>query len=206
MPVIGITGGIASGKSTVARLLISHLSASYKKEVKFFSADAYNHELLKKDPVVREEIIAYFGNKVVGENGRIDRTLLGQVVFAEISSRKALESILHPKIREEWITKSKQFRLGKKYFVAEIPLLYETQCDSYFDCIVVVEADTQVQLERLSLKRGLALEMARQVIAAQLPSQEKMQRADILILNDHTEKLLHHQIELAARALLMRYA
>ncbi|MEO7933650.1 MAG: dephospho-CoA kinase [Chthoniobacterales bacterium] len=206
MPVIGITGGIASGKSTVTRLLAENLRNGQAEKVQSFSADEYGHELLENDPVVRSQIHEQFGNDVIGVDRALDRARLRQLVFANADRRKALEAILHPKIHQSWRDTAEHFHLKGHYFVAEIPLLYETDSSPYFDCIVVVEADVQVQLERLSSKRGWSLETARRVIEAQMPAEEKTRRANILILNHYTEKLLHCQIELAAQALLTRYA
>ncbi len=206
MPVIGVTGGIASGKTTVACGLAEALLVQGGTEVATFSADECAHDLIENDPVVSQEIQALFGKAILGSDGRIDRTQLRPIVFADSDRRHALEDILHPKIRHRWIAQAEKFRTPQKYFVAEIPLLYETEASPYFDCIVVVEADAQIQLERLSSKRGWSLETARRVIDAQMSAEEKRRRADILIVNHHTEELLHRQIILAARALLTRYA
>jgi len=206
MPVIGITGGIASGKSTVSRVLAVKLADLTQAKVESFSADDCSHELLEHNPTVRAEVENQFGSDVLDAAGKVDRAKLRKIVFADPAQRKVLESILHPKIRDSWVAKAPHFRTKMQYFVAEIPLLYETSSSDYFDCIVVVEADAQTQLERLSSKRGWSLETARRVIDAQMPAEEKRRRADILILNHHTEKLLHRQIELTAQALLLRYA
>lgn len=206
MPVIGITGGIASGKSTVTRMIKSGLLDSGLDEVESFSADDYSHELMDHDPEVRGEIVQAFGSEVIGEDGSIQRALLREIIFKNPSGRKVLENILHPKIHSAWRTRSESFRGRRQYLVAEIPLLYETNSASYFDCIAVVAADAETQLQRLSSKRGWSLETARRVIEAQMPAEEKILRANILILNHHTEKLLEHQINLAVGALLTQYA
>ncbi len=206
MPIIGVTGGIASGKSTVTQMLVEGFRENGAERIQAFSADEYGHELLEKDPEVRAEIQRAFGNAVIEENGNVSRGKIRSIIFSDPAARRALEVILHPKIHNQWRTESQSYLLPRQYFVAEIPLLYETNSAPYFDCIVVVEADVEVQLQRLSSKRGWSLETARQVIKAQMSAAEKMRRADILILNQHTEKLLHRQIDLAVHALLLRYA
>jgi dephospho-CoA kinase len=206
MPVLGITGGIASGKSTAIRVLKDQIQSRSAGEVETFSADCCAHALLENDLYVQSAVVGRFGNRVLNDSGVIDRALLRQVVFADATERLRLEAILHPKIREIWIEMAGTSRSKGNYFLAEIPLLYETDSDLFFDCIIVVEADAQVQLERLSSKRGWSLETARRVIEAQMPTEEKRRRADILISNHHTEKLLTRQVQLAASALLMRYA
>ena len=205
MPVIGVTGGIASGKSTVTQMIFSSLQQR-SVVAELFSADEFSHELLANDPSVREAIVKVFGTDVCAPDGSISRPALRQKVFADSEARTALEQILHPRIHETWRARSEPFRGSKNYFIAEIPLLYETNSAQYFDCIVVVAADAAIQLQRLSSKRGWSLETARQVIEAQMSVEEKTRRAHILILNHHTEKLLHRQADLAVSALLMRHA
>lgn len=206
MPVIGVTGGIASGKSSVTLLLAEFLQQTGGTKAEVFSADACAHQLLGENSEVHTEVLAAFGNTVVDEAGKISRPVLRELVFEDSSLRTRLEAILHPRIRRAWESRAERFRNPEHYFVAEIPLLYETQSENLFDSIIVVEASAHLQIERLSSKRGWSLETARQVIDAQMPAEQKIRKADILILNYHTEKLLAHQVELAARALPTRYA
>ena len=204
MPVIGVTGGIASGKSTVTQMIFHHVQSFAK--VERFSADDYSHQLLANDPAVKNAVVALWGLEICNSDGSVSRPALRQKVFGNTEARNALERILHPKIHQYWQTRAKLFRGSPNYFIAEIPLLYETNGAQHFDCIVVVAADAAIQLQRLSSKRGWSLETARRVIEAQMPAAEKMRLADILILNHHTEKLLQRQAHLAVSALLMRYA
>ena len=206
MPVIGVTGGIASGKSTVTQMIFESLKLQTGATPELFSADEYSHQLLADDPSVHAAILDVFGGDICNSEGVISRLALRQKVFADPEARVALEKILHPKIQNHWRNRSHSYRCSQNYFIAEIPLLYETNCAQYFDRIVVVAAGAAIQLQRLSSKRGWSLETARQVIEAQMPAHEKMRLADILILNHHTENLLHRQVDLAATSLLMRHA
>jgi len=206
MPVIGVTGGIASGKSSVTLLLGTCFRETEGLTVETFSADACAHDLLEKDPDVLDAVVEIFGNVVIDESGQVSRAVLRGIVFQEPEKRTQLEAVLHPRIRRRWETQAERFRQPTHYYVAEIPLLYETGCEILFDSVIVVEASAQIQIERLSSKRGWSLETARQVIDAQMPAEQKIRKANILILNHHTEKLLAHQVKLAARALITRYA
>ena len=206
MPVIGITGGVASGKSTVTRMMSQGLKHRSTEEVESFSADECGHGLLEHDPAVRAEVVRAFGEAALGQEGSVNRTYLRGVVFEDREAREKLEAILHPRIHKTWRERCKFFKDSQQYFVAEIPLLYETNSALYFDCITVVTADADIQIQRLSSKRGWALETARRVIETQMPAEEKIRRANILILNHHTESLLSLQINLAVEWLLARYA
>lgn len=204
MPVLGVTGGVATGKTTATELLVRHLSEG--AVVESFSADAAVRRLLDGDPVVADRIRALFGAGMIASDGRVDREKLRELVFSDDSCRKALEAILHPLVREEWGARSKEFHHSGDYFVAEIPLLYETQGDSWCDCVIVVAASDDRRIRRLSGNRGWSSDIARRVIDSQMPQDAKIQRADIVIWNDHTKALLESQIILAVECLKLRYA
>ncbi|HEY5894300.1 MAG TPA: dephospho-CoA kinase [Chthoniobacterales bacterium] len=204
MPVLGVTGGVATGKTTATELLVRHLSET--RRVEAFSADATVRRLLDGDPVVAEQIRAAFGGEVIASDGRVDRGKLRELVFADEPRRRALEGILHPLVREEWSTRSQEFRDSGDYFVAEIPLLYETQGESWCDCVIVVAASDDRRIRRLSENRGWSSETSRRVIDFQMPQDTKIQRADIVIWNDHTKAVLESQIILAVERLKLRYA
>ncbi|HEY5753995.1 MAG TPA: dephospho-CoA kinase [Chthoniobacterales bacterium] len=204
MPVLGVTGGVATGKTTATELLVRHLSETSK--VESFSADAAVRRLLDGDPVVAEQIRATFGAGMIAPDGRVDREKLRELVFVDEACRRALEGILHPLVRDEWSRRSKEFRNSGDYFVAEIPLLYETQGDSWCDCVIVVAASDDRRIRRLSGNRGWSSETARRVIDSQMPQDAKIQRADIVIWNDHTKAVLESQVILAVERLKLRYA
>src|ERR1700722_11699809 len=140
---IGITGGVATGKSTVARHLFESLRS--KVPVELFSADFEARRLTERDFVVQEEIRVAFGVQVFDSEGNLARDRLRDLVFRDRAARKVLESILHPRIREAWIGRTG----GDGLLLAEIPLLYETGAESHFDRIIVPASGHASQVEEI---------------------------------------------------------
>jgi dephospho-CoA kinase len=132
MPAIGITGGISTGKSTFCECLREVLPAA-----KFFNADEAAHVLLELSEVKRE-IRAEFDGHVFSTDGDLNRANLRAIVFADATKKRALERILHPRIRRQWRAQAKGHRNSSKFFFADIPLLYETGGESLCDRVVVV--------------------------------------------------------------------
>ena len=199
MPAIGITGGIATGKSTLARTLLRELSAEV------FDADHCAHELLDGDPVVQASVREKFGSSVFAPDGRPDRAALRERVFNDEAARVQLEEILHPIIRERWTKLAAIAKSGKKWLCFDIPLLYETDVESHFDRVIVVACSSATQRQRLSAARGLSDDIADRIIAAQLDLREKVSRCHHLIWNDSTPASLERQATLLAHWLRQRY-
>ncbi|HEV7866169.1 MAG TPA: dephospho-CoA kinase [Chthoniobacteraceae bacterium] len=200
MPVVGLTGGIATGKSAFARLLLQHLPAA------FFDADACSRELLRGDPQVIASIREKFGPAIIAADGGVIRSRLRDLVFADAGQRRLLESVLHPPIRASWTALSVEARQAGTWLLVDIPLLYETQAESQCDGVIVVACSDVIQLGRLQTERALPLELAKRIVAAQLPLAIKVHKADHLIWNDSTISCLGAQAELIAGALQHRYA
>src|SRR5580692_12572580 len=150
---IGITGGVATGKSTVANRLFELLRLS--APVELFSSDFEARRLTDSDFVVQEEIKSAFGVQVCDSEGNLARDRIRDLVFHDAAARKILESILHPRIREAWISRTK----GDGLLLAEIPLLYETRAESYFDRIIVTACSRSSQVERIVFERHLSREL-----------------------------------------------
>lgn len=203
MPVLGVTGGVATGKSTVARRI--SLRLGWTCRVESFSADEASRQLLESDEILHQLTLA-FGDTIFQKPGQVNRGKLRDLIFHDPAKRLLLESILHPAIRRAWTERCEEFRGPGKYFVAEIPLLYETQAENRLDCVIVVAASRHRQTQRLCESRAWSLETASHAIDSQLPLEQKIHRADLLIWNDHTEELLDRQIQLACESLNIRYA
>lgn len=197
MPVIGITGGVASGKTTAYRMLREELAADG------VSSDEIASGLLAGDPEVQAEISRYFGSGVLERpGGAIDRAALRRRVFADADDRRALEAILHPRIRRRWLDLARRAReAGARVFLVEIPLLFETAADRHCDCSVVVGCSRQNQLARLRESRGLDHQEAAAIIAAQWPLTEKLDAADIVLWNDGILRVLAGQVASLAATL-----
>lgn len=199
MPAIGITGGIATGKSTFVKALSSRLGAET------FDADQSAHELLADDALVRDAVRNRFGDAVFSDDITIDRVRLRAIVFGHEEARRALEAILHPRIRERWMSLLAEAKTGKKWLCIDIPLLYETRVEGHFDRVIVVACSPATQLHRLRVVRGLSDELAARIIAAQLDLREKISRATHLIWNDSTPATLEGQVTILADWLRHRY-
>jgi dephospho-CoA kinase len=199
MRSIGITGGVATGKSTVARHLLELLRRTVAVEL--FSSDFEARRLTDSDLVVQEEIKAAFGVQVFDAEGNLARDRLRDLVFHDGAARKALESILHPRIREAWIRRTGDDRL----LLAEIPLLYETGAESYFDKVIVTACSRASQVERIVVERRLLKELAEQIIQAQMNLEEKIRRADWVVWTDCPPEVTAQQVNLISQKVIEGY-
>lgn len=195
MPAIGITGGISTGKSTFVNYLRELLPAA-----KFFDADTTAHELTSTDAATRTAIQRKFGEQVFEENGELNRETLRAIVFAAPEKRRELEEILHPRIRARWSSEAQQFRQTNDFYIADIPLLYETGGERLCDRVVVVACEDSIQLERLMKRTGMNEEAARVIVASQTPIEEKIKRADHVVWNNGPEEALRSQAELLVKS------
>lgn len=200
MPVLGLTGGVATGKSTFTRHLRAQLAMEH------FDSDRCVHELLSGDQNVRQAIVDAFGSEACDDSGRPDRAKLRALVFASHERRQTLERILHPIVRTRWTALADRARASQAWLLVDIPLLYETGGREHFDRIIVLAAHRETQLFRLTHDRGLAPAMARQIIDAQLDLGEKIQQADHVIWNDSTVSNLDGQSRILAACLRRRFA
>jgi len=182
--VIGLTGGIASGKSLVSQTL-------KVLGMTVIDADQVGHEILAKDDAVKQEVIQAFGTEVLTEGGAVDRVKLGGIIFQDPERRKALERIMHPPIGEElW----RRARESRDDVVLEIPLLIETGVHERVDLVVVVYATRERQLQRLMGRDGIAREEASRRIDTQLPLEEKVAYAHYIINNTGSAEETEDQV------------
>ena len=192
MPVLGITGGIATGKTTLTRALLRRLPAEH------FDADRSAHELLENDSAVRAAVSEAFGPDIYDAQGKPDRVRLRGLVFSEELHRRRLEEILHPAIRARWSALAEKIARTGGWLLVDIPLLYETGAESRFDRVIVVACAPETQRRRLREKRGLDDGTAARIIAAQLDLTTKIKKADHVIWNDSTDACLDGQAALLA--------
>lgn len=174
MLIVGLTGGIGSGKSTVANMF-AQLGALT------IDADQLARQVIEPGSAGFEEVIATFGNQILVD-GEIDRAKLGAIVFKDAAKRKALEAIIHPRVQEELARKIATLSPGD-ILIYEIPLLVETGSADKFDYVITVESDVENRLDRL-FERGLSDKEAERRIAAQASSAERAAVADSVIVND----------------------
>jgi len=186
MSVIGLTGGIASGKSTVSRLLAAHGFVIVDADIAARQAVAKGSEGLK-------QVEAVFGPEAIID-GEMNRSFIGQQIFHEEKKRLALNEIIHPIVREI-MEEEKQLALtAGKPVIMDIPLLYENKLEDTVDAVWVVYVTKEVQLERLMKRNNLDEQGALARIASQLSIEDKKGRADVVIDNNGTPADLERRI------------
>jgi dephospho-CoA kinase len=193
MLVVGITGGIGTGKSTVTALFRQCGAATY-------SADEAAREVVVPGSLGLAEITSAFGTEVLLPDGHLNRRRLGEIVFSDPDARRRLEAITHPRIRErmrEWITQTQKASPPDAVLLLEVPLLYEGGLETWFDRVVVVTAPESSQISRLLAREGMTEEQARRRIAAQMPLSEKEARADLVLPNDGDLDALSNRVHTA---------
>ena len=199
MPVLGITGGIATGKT-----LFTSSLAELGPALSIFNADACARELTAGDPGVRTAIRAEFGESIFDAAGQLRRQELRDMIFSDSPKRKALEAILHPAIRRQWLQLAGETRArgGASWLLVDIPLLFETAAEMHFDKVVTVACTAATQRQRLMDHRHLSPTLATNILASQLPLAEKVRRADFVIWNEGAAATLRDQAALLFRFLL----
>lgn len=193
--LLGLTGGLATGKSTLATLLRE------QEDWAFFDADAYVHELLATDRLVADAIRVGFGLK----GPPVERRALREIVFRDPEARRRLEAILHPLVRARWQALAADCRADGRRLLADIPLLFETGAAGFFDAIVVVAASPGVQRARLEA-RGLESGVVDGMLASQWPIGQKVEAADHVVWNDGSLAALRQQASLLLETLSRRAA
>lgn len=172
---VGLTGGIASGKSTVAAMFA-------ELGVPVIDTDEMARSAVMPGEPALREIAAAFGQEFIQADGGLDRSRLREHVFADAGRRRRLEAILHPRI--EALTLSECERAGGPYQLLVVPLLIESGFDRHVDRVLVVDCPEQTQRERLLRRDGVTPESADRILGAQLARQERLDRADDVIRND----------------------
>ncbi len=175
--VIGLTGGIACGKSTVAEMFQSY--GAY-----VIDADLIAHQLLKNSSAVKQKVVATFGESILNDSGEIDRPKLGRMVFDRPDYLQALNEIVHPPVVEFMKAEIERELSSDEHaaIVVNVPLLIEANLTYMVDSVVLVHADEDVQMQRLA-RRGMSQEDARKRIRSQMSFSEKAQFADFIIYN-----------------------
>ncbi len=176
--VVGLTGGIACGKTTVTKIF-----QNFGADV--IDADLLYHQLLRDDPSVKNKIIATFGERILNDKGEIDRSKLGPIVFGNPDHLRTLNELVHPPVirRMKAEIERKLSSAENKIILVVVPLLIETNMTYMVDSVVLVYADEEIQIQRL-MQRGLSQEDAQKRIRSQMSSQEKARFADFIIYNN----------------------
>ncbi|MFQ9706589.1 MAG: dephospho-CoA kinase [Limosilactobacillus pontis] len=186
--IIGLTGGIASGKSTVSNLL-------RQAGLPIVDADQVARQVQRPGSVALDKLAAIFGQGVIAPDGNLNRQRLGQLVFADPTARHKLDRVMQPLIRDAiWQAVANFKRQGVANVVLDVPLLFEEGYDTDCDMVVVVWVSPITELCRLMARNGYSKAAAQARIAAQLPLSTKMARADVVINNDGSLEQTRRQV------------
>ena len=172
---IGLTGGIASGKSTVANLF-SDLG------VEIVDADEIAHSITSKQGSAYDKIVKHFGNSVLGDDNELDRKKLRTIIFNNSELRKDLEQIIHPEVHS--IINKQTFESQEPYQIIVIPLLIETGYQNFVDRVLIIDCSLETQLARLMHRDNEKLESARKIVANQIQRKERLKFANDIIENE----------------------
>lgn len=186
---VALTGGIATGKSYVLERFRRH-------GIPVLDADTLAHGVMAPGTEAAIAIAARFGSEVIAQDGSVDRGKLGAIVFDDVHARRDLEAIVHPGVYRSIAAGLRAFEAlgGAPFSVADVPLLFETGHAADFDRVIVTSAPFDLQLQRL-VDRGMTEAEARRRITAQLPTEEKVSRADFVVRTDGTFAQTDRQVE-----------
>jgi dephospho-CoA kinase len=195
--VIGLTGGIASGKSTVSNMI-------RKQGIRVIDADKIAREVVEIGKPAYEQIVKTFGQDILHEDKTINREKLGALIFSEEKKRQELNQIVHPAVREEMLKQIEEEKAHQaKIVVLDIPLLFESKLTYLVDKTIVVYVDKETQLKRLMKRNSYSEEEAKMRIDSQLPLMEKVKLADEIIHNqgsiEETRAQVHELINKVIR-------
>jgi dephospho-CoA kinase len=184
--LIGLTGGIASGKSAVAEIFA-------QLGTPVLDTDQIARDVVEPGTPTLAQLVAEFGNDILDAGGRLDRARMRARVFADTEQRKRLEAITHPAIREELAARAQ--RAQGPYQIHVIPLLIESGRNELYDRVLLVDTTEEAQLKRLTARDNSNLELAQQILAAQASREDRLEAADDVIVNTGTLEDLHQFVQ-----------
>ena len=199
MLLVGLTGGIGSGKSTVAARLVEH-------GAELIDADQIAREVVEPGKPAYRKIVDHFGPGILDAEGFIDRPALGALVFVDEQKRALLNELTHPRVIEEIASRMELLQAFDGVVVIDVPLLVESGVNRGYEAVVVVAAKPDTQLRRLVELRGMKPEDAQARIDAQAPLEEKLAVATHVIWNEGTIAELHAAVDEVAKDLVRRAA
>lgn len=196
--IIGLTGGIACGKSTVADYL-------QKQGLFVIDADAISHEVTAPGGEALSPIAEAFGSSVFTQEGQLNRRALGELVFSDVGLRRLLEGIIHPLVQRRTVQAIREAgRQGESIVVLNVPLLFETGMDALCDECWVVSLDRETQVKRLMARDALTASEAEKRIESQMSQDDKLRRANVVIKTGRPIELTHAELNGLLRDLRRR--
>lgn len=184
--IVGLTGGIASGKTTVSNFFKS-------KGFLVFDADKIAKDISEQAKVI-DEIVLYFGEDVLNSDSKVDRKKLKDIVFKDKRKLEKLNNIIHPRVYK-YFQNIKNENNSKEILIFDVPLLYESGIDKLCDKVILVVASENIKMERIMKRDGIDEELAKKIISSQMSDEEKIKKADIVIENNGSIEELIKKIE-----------
>ncbi|MHC5248024.1 dephospho-CoA kinase [Enterococcus sp. LJL120] len=185
--VLGITGGIATGKSTVVNIF-------RRFDFPIVDGDVVARKVVEPQTEGLQEVVAEFGTEILNADHSLNRKALGRIVFADDQRRRRLNEILNPFIRKQILAEIAAGKLSSPLVIVDVPLLYEGNYEHYMDAVAVVYLPEELQVQRLMLRDGFDLATAETRIHAQMSIAEKKERADIIFDNQGTPAETEKQV------------
>ena len=198
MLVVGLTGGISSGKTQVSQFFAS-------KSVPVIDADQIVHDLQAPNSELVHEIGRRFGDRMLTEHNELNRQALGELIFTDEQAKEQLNALIHPRVRQAFELKINEYRQqNKPLIILDVPLLFESKFENLADLIIVVFVEEAIQIERLMKRDQISSDYAKSKISSQLSLREKCEKADIIVDNNQTIEDLHLVLEDVYQQLLAR--
>ena len=178
---VGVTGGIGSGKSDFCRLFEA-------EGIPIFYADTVARNLVESSEEIQARIRRVFGSTAVGENGRLNRAKLGEVVFSDTEMREKLNAIIHPHVFQAFdeFVEHNSPKSNLPFLIAEAALIFESRMDQKLDYVIVIDAPEEVRIRRIQRRDAVSREDVKRRVASQMPVEKKLARADFIVRNEGT--------------------
>jgi dephospho-CoA kinase len=173
---VGLCGGIASGKSTISRIFES-------LGIAVIDTDIISHQLMQPGQIAYQKTLDNYGYQILYTDASINRKLLREIVFNDAKQKLWLENMLHPLIRDE-ASRLMQLEMNSPYILLVVPLMYETGFDLLLDHIIAIDCPREIQISRLIKRDGINTTLANKILDAQMGNEQRLSRADSIILND----------------------
>ncbi|MBN7273573.1 dephospho-CoA kinase [Ligilactobacillus pobuzihii] len=194
--VLGLTGGIASGKSTVSNYL-------YEQGAVVIDADIVSRQVVRPGAKGLLALVSEFGKQIQNEDGTLNRAALGEIIFNDQKKRDVVNGLLHPLIKEEMLNQVKVAEeKAVDLVVLDIPLLFESKCEQYCDAVLVVDVSPETQKGRLMRRNDFTQKEAQARIDSQMDPAERKKRADFVVDNDASEEKTYQQVDILLEDIL----
>ena len=193
---VGLTGGIASGKSTISQLF-------YKLGIPVIDTDIISHQLMQIGQAAYEQTVLHFGQNILSQDGNINRTKLRQIIFSQPQQKSWLEKMIHPQIQK--MTENQIAELSEgDYVLIVVPLMFETGFNKFVNHVIAIDCPIETQLERLTQRDEIDSKLAREMISSQLDNPSRLTLADSIIINQDSNNREQDVLKLHKKILNLR--